>query len=107
MTRVSCQSSRVRVTKLRAARGAVGCAARCRDWTIKWGVASTELIAQDSDSAMIRWPPRGWTRSASRTQGFGQARATGIPGQSRTWRPAVAKDLDRIRFRTLEHAGQV
>jgi hypothetical protein len=58
---------------------------------IKWGVASTELIAQDTDSAVIRCPPRGRTRSASRNRGSEQATATGIPGQSRTWRPAVAR----------------
>src|SRR5450631_3227933 len=91
MIRVSRQPSRVRVTKLRAACGAVGCAARCRERMIKWVVASTELMAQDTDSAVIRCPPRGWTRSASRNRGFEQATATGIPGQSRTWRPAVAR----------------
>ena len=54
MARPNRQSSRVRVTKSRDARGAVGCGASRRDSTLTVGAASTSDIAENSDAARIR-----------------------------------------------------
>jgi hypothetical protein len=54
MTRSSCQSFRMRVTKLREALGAVGCAARCSRSTTRVGVESTADTAAKIDSVTIR-----------------------------------------------------
>jgi len=59
MARPKPQSSRVRVTKFRAARGAVGCGARRSHSTARVGVASTADTAENNDAVAIRCPPRG------------------------------------------------
>src|ERR1035437_7891294 len=73
------------------ARGAVGCGASRIRSTAGVGVDSTAETAENVDSVTIRYAPWGWARSFSRTFGSGLATATGIPDQSRTWPPAVAR----------------
>jgi cytidylate kinase len=53
------QSSRVRATKAREARGAVACGARCSHSTAKAGVASTADTAENKDAVTISCPPTG------------------------------------------------
>jgi histidine ammonia-lyase len=59
MARPNRQSSRVRVMKLRDARGAVGCGARWSHFTAGAGVTSTVDTAENKDAVTIRCPPRG------------------------------------------------
>ena len=54
------------------------------------GLTSTIDTAENADVVMIKFAPRGCAASASRIRGSAQATATGIPGQWRTCRPAVA-----------------
>ena len=90
MTLPNPQSRRVRETKSRDARGAVGCGASRSNSTTGVGVDSTADSPDSIAAATIRWPPRGWALSVSRTLGYGEATATGVAGQSRTCLPAIA-----------------
>jgi hypothetical protein len=54
MTQPNRQSSRVRVTNSRDARGAVGCAATCFRSTASGGVVRTSDTAENNDAVRIR-----------------------------------------------------